>query len=68
MGLLYTENNILPANPGHVITHPNTLATGAGTGQKSVPALRGVHSNIIVRMQFAVAPTSGSITVVVEMD
>jgi len=40
---------------------------GTGASIKVIPSLRDIHSNISVRLNFSVAPTSGSITIKVEM-
>lgn len=66
-GLLYTESNILTAS-GRLLIQDKAGGTGAGATIKTVPALEGVHSNLIINVQFAIAPTTGSLTIMVEMD
>ena len=65
-GTLYSEANNIVASSGKLV-----LASGVGgTGStlKVVPTLQGIHSNLIVRLTYAVAPTSGSITIKIEMN
>lgn len=66
-GLLYTEAAILTATTGRLTLQDKAGGTGASTSIKTIPALGGVHSNIIIGIQFATAPTTGSLTIMVEM-
>jgi len=65
-GLLYAEATNL-ASSGSLVLQAGATATGAATTQKAVPALKGLHSNLIVRVTFGSAPASGALTIVVEM-
>lgn len=64
--VIYKESSVLAANNGRLVLQAN--AGGTGSAIKSVPALRGVHTNLIIEIQSpSAAPTSGSVTIGVEM-
>ena len=70
-GVLYTEaNNLAAATNGYLLLQSAALGTGAVSTQcKSVPGLKGVFSNLIIRVKFGVAPTAGgALTIIVEMN
>lgn len=67
VGDLYNESGVLKANNGRLIIQSKEGGVGANSDIKTVPALEGLHSNLFVRVDFSVAPTSGSITIIVEM-
>ena len=65
--VIYRETNNLPASTGRLVLQEKAVGEGAANNFKSIPALADIHSNLIVGVAFTVAPTSGSITIVVEM-
>ena len=67
-GKIYAETGIVAATSGRLILQSAAVGTGADATFKTIPALRGVHSNIIIVVSFAIAPTTGSITMGVEMN
>lgn len=65
---IYQEANVVPANPGRFILQSSDIGEGGSVDTiKTVPALRNIHSNLIISISFNTAPTSGSITIGVEM-
>lgn len=67
-GTLFTEAGVVVATTGRLILQDRAGGTGSSTQIKVVPSLEGVHSNLFVYVSFAVAPTTGSITIMVEMN
>ena len=63
---LYSEANVLTSGIGRLVFTSD--AGGTGGTLKSIPGLKCVHSNLIIGIQCSVAPTSGSVTIVVEMN
>lgn len=65
---IYQEANAVPANPGRFILQSSDIGEeGSVDTIKTVPALRNIHSNLIISISFNTAPTSGSMTIGVEM-
>jgi len=65
---LYSENAILPANDGRLILQSKSGGVGVGANIKVIPALSGeIYSNLYIRVKFNTAPTSGTLTIVIEM-
>lgn len=65
--VLYVESGILDATSGRLILQSAAGGTGATAQHKIIPALKGVHGNILVQALFNVAPTSGSLSITIEM-
>lgn len=63
--LLYKKANAISANTGRLVLQ--SKAGGTGATIDVIPALKGLFSNIIVGVRFPTAPTSGSVTIGVEM-
>lgn len=65
---IYQEANAVPANPGRFILQSSDIGEeGSVDTIKTVPALRNIHSNLIISISFNTAPTSGSMTIGIEM-
>lgn len=65
---IYQEANAVPANQGRFILQSSDIGEeGSVDTIKTVPALRNIHSNLIISISFSTAPTSGSTTIGVEM-
>ena len=65
---IYQEANAVPADPGRFILQSSDIGEeGSVDTIKTVPALRNIHSNLIISISFSTAPTSGSMTIGVEM-
>lgn len=62
---LYKEDGILTSYSVLLLQH-GTLGAGSGAKVKSIPALQGVYSGIIVKIKFAEAPTIGALTIKIE--
>lgn len=67
-GLLYTESSNLVAANGRLLIQEKAGGVGASPTIKAVPALSGVHSNLIVAVTYTTAPTAGTLTVTIEMN
>jgi hypothetical protein len=67
VSILYTEASNISATTGYLMAQEKAGGTGVGAAIKVVPALAGIHSNLIVRVAYGVAPASGALTIKVEM-
>jgi hypothetical protein len=65
-GVIYNESNVLAASGGRLIISSEDIGVGGSAEYKSVPALKDLHSNLIIRANFSTAPTSGALTIAVE--
>ena len=66
-GVIYFEQDNLPANDSTLRLQATAGGTGSAVSNKVVPALRGLHSDILVYVKFSVAPTTGAVSIFVEM-
>jgi len=64
---LYTEADNLNANNGRLILQSKAAGAGVSAAIKTIPCLEGVYSDLIIEVKFSIAPTTGSITIGVEM-
>lgn len=65
-GLIYLEANALASGSNDIILNATAGGTGVNAKYKTVPALKGIHSNLIIDITYPVAPTSGSLTIKIE--
>lgn len=67
--LLYSEAGVVAATAGYLVLQPepNTGLGSNTTVMRYVPALNGLFTNLHVWVQFATAPTAGTITIAVDM-
>lgn len=66
-GLLFDVAGFIPSGNASRLIIASPGGQGAGPALGVVPALRGLHTNIIVQVTYESAPTAGSLTVHVEM-
>lgn len=62
---IYSEEGVLDRS-STLIIQSGIVGTGGGSKVKSVPALKSVFSALTIRVKFPVAPTSGTLTIVIE--
>ena len=63
---LFRESAALPATNARVMFAPQAPGNNS-SNYFTIPALSGMWSDILVQIEYPVAPTTGSITIVVEM-
>jgi len=67
-GLLYTEADVMIATAGRLVLQPLAGGTGVDSKIKVIPALASIFSNLYITVSYAVAPTSGAVTIKIEMN
>jgi len=65
-GCMYYEHEVITNTESDLLYSGKVGGIGASARFKTIPALQGVHSNLRLRVQFANAPTSGTLTIVAE--